>query len=285
MRGQGRRRVPVWLFVFVLIVMAGMGLLGFAYRSATADPVRRETAIALPNWPAGQAPLRIALLSDIHVAGPDMPPERLRRIVAQVNAARPELVLIAGDFTSDKRVATRLYTTAEAVAPLAGLRAPLGVYAVPGNHDHWRDIMALRRALPQVGVHLLENEAAQVGPFALLGLDDEFSGHSDVPRTLASARGKSGPRVVLTHSPDAAVAMTGRADLVLAGHTHCGQIALPFIGRLATMSRYGERFACGRVEGDRATAPTVIVGAGLGTSLLSLRLGEPPDWWLITVRG
>lgn len=273
--------MPAWLIVFLLTVTTGAALLGFAYWSATADPVRRETAIALPNWPAGQAPLRVALLSDIHVAGPDMPPARLRRIVAQVNAARPDLVLIAGDFTSDKRVATRLYTTAEAVAPLAGLRAPLGVYAVPGNHDHWRDIRALRHALPQVGVRLLENEAVRVGPLALLGLDDEFSGHSDVARTEASARGMSGPRVVLTHSPDAAVALAGRAALVLAGHTHCGQVSPPIVGRLATMSRYGERFACGRVDG----APTVIVGAGLGTSLLPLRLGEPPDWWLITLHG
>lgn len=242
--------------------------------------------MALPGWPAGAPPVRVALLSDLHVAGPDMPPDRLRRIVAQVNAARPDLVLIAGDFTSDKRVATRRYAVADAVVPLAALRAPLGVVAVPGNHDHWRGIAAFERGLPRVGVRLLRNDAVRAGPLSVVGVDDAFSGHADVARALAAAdrldgRGRPAPRLGLTHSPDIAPSLAGRLPLLLAGHTHCGQISLPLIGRFATMSRHGDRYACGRVPG----APTVIVGAGLGTSLLPLRLGEPPDWWLVTLRG
>lgn len=208
--------MPVWLGAFLLIVVASVAVLAFGYRTATLTPIQRETVVTLPNWPVGHPPLRLALLSDIHVAGPDMPPERQERIVDQVNAARPALVLIAGDFTSDKSVASRRYSTAQAVAPLAALRAPLGTWAVPGNHDHWRNLEALHRALPTVGVRLLQNEAARVGPVVLLGLDDDFSGHADVGRTLASANGMVGPHVVLTHGPDPAPSLAGRANLVLA---------------------------------------------------------------------
>lgn len=239
----------------------------------------RTTRVAMSSWPQGTPPLRVALLSDLHVAGPDMPPDRLADIVERVNAAFPDVVLIAGDFVSDKRVATRTYTVDQAVAPLNRLRPPLGVWAVPGNHDHWRGIAAFERALPMVGVHLLRNRATEVGPLVLLGLDDEFTGHADWPVTRASAGSLSGPRIMLSHTPDPAAALRGQVDLVLAGHTHCGQAALPLIGRPATMSRYGDRFACGRVE----TGPTVIVGAGLGTSLLPIRWDEPPDWWLVTL--
>ena len=218
-------------------------------------------------------------MSDIHVAGPDMPPQRLARIIAQVNTARPDLVLIAGDLVSDKRLATQHYSTKQAVAPLAGLRARLGVFAVPGNHDHWRGIEGFERSLPAVGVTLLRNQAVQAGPVALVGVDDEFTDYDDPARAFASAARLSGPRVVLTHSPDVAPRLPGRAAVVLAGHTHCGQMSLPLVGRLATASRYGERYACGLASGR----PPVVVGAGLGTSVLPLRLNEPPDWWLVTL--
>ena len=113
--------------LYACLVAFGLLLTGWAYWTAIADPVVREAEVALPGWPAGAAPVRAVLISDLHVAGPDMPPARLARIVAQVNALRPDLVLIAGDFISDKRASTRHYSQAEAAAPLAGLRARLGI--------------------------------------------------------------------------------------------------------------------------------------------------------------
>src|SRR3546814_8716794 len=93
-----------------------------------------------------------------------MPPQRLARIVADLNRLRPDLVLVAGDLVSEKRVATHIYTAAEAVAPLAGLRAPLGVVVAPGNHDHWFAPDALRRALDLQGLRVLHHEAVRLGP-------------------------------------------------------------------------------------------------------------------------
>jgi predicted MPP superfamily phosphohydrolase len=263
---------------FALVVALGLALTGWAYWTAIADPVVREAELALPGWPAGAPPIRAVLISDLHVAGPDMPPERLARIVAQVNALRPDLVLIAGDFVSDKRIATRHYPQAEAAAPLAGLRARLGVVAVLGNHDHWRDTAGARAALAAAHVRLLDNDAVQMGPLAVGGLDDAFTRRDDLGRTLAAMRALPGARILLSHSPDPFPRLPGDVTLMLAGHTHCGQIRLPFLGAISTMSDYGQRYACGLV---RENGHTLIVTAGLGTSGLPLRLGAVPDLWLL----
>src|SRR3546814_18363569 len=122
------------------------------------DPIVRKASVEVAAWPAGQPPLTILLLSDTHVAGPDMPPQRLARIVADLNRLRPDLVLVAGDLVSEKRVATNIFTAAEAVAPLAGLRAPLGVVVRPGHQDPWFAPGALRPALDTPGLRLLTKQ-------------------------------------------------------------------------------------------------------------------------------
>ncbi|AHE56328.1 hypothetical protein NX02_23570 [Sphingomonas sanxanigenens DSM 19645 = NX02] len=262
-----------------LPILIALGTIGWGYAEAVRTPVVRHGMIALPRWPVGAPPLKVALLSDIHVAGPDMSPARLARIVAQVNGERPDLVLIAGDLVSDKRGATRRYGVAESVAPLRGLRARLGVVAVLGNHDHWRDTQAFHRALRGIGITVLANDAARRGPITIAGIDDHYSHHADVGATMRAVRALGGPVIALSHSPDVAPALPAAVPL-FAGHTHCGQIRLPLVGRPATMSRYGERYACGLIrEGER----TVLVGAGLGTSVVPLRIGVPPDFWVVTV--
>ncbi len=262
----------------LLLVAFGLALLGWCYWSAIADPVVREADIALPGWPAGAPPVRALLMSDLHVAGPDMPPERVARIVNEANALRPDIVLIAGDFLSEKSLSTRLYSADEAVAPLANLRARLGIFAVLGNHDHWIDADGVSRALARAHIRLLDNQAFEAGPLAIGGLDDPFTNHHDLPATLAAMRRLPGARLLLSHSPDHFAILPRDVGLMLAGHTHCGQIRLPFLGALRTMSAYGQRYACGLI---RENGQTLIVTAGLGTSFAPLRLGAVPDMWLI----
>lgn len=266
--------------LFLILLLAGAALAAFAYWTAVSAPVIRTARVAVAGWPEGAPPLRLLLMSDIHVGGPDMPPERVRRIVEQVNALAPDVVLIAGDFVTDKRLATRHYSHDEAVAPLAGLRPRLATIAVLGNHDHWRDPAAAHRALRSAGIRVLDNQAAQVGPLAVGGLDDAFTGRDDLPATLAALRRLKGPKLILSHSPDPFAEPAPDVALMLAGHTHCGQISLPLIGPLSTMSKYGKRYACGLVrEGNR----TLVVTAGLGTSGIPLRLGAVPDMWLVEI--
>jgi hypothetical protein len=266
---------------FLLILAALLILLlGWCYWSAVAEPAVRRASVALPGFPAGQPPVKVALIADLHVQGPDMPPERLARIVAQVNAEQPDLVLIAGDFVGDRSLSTRHYNSAESVAPLAGLRSRLGTFAVLGNHDYWRNGPEVRAALTRIGVRVLANQAVQAGPLALGGLDDQRTGHNRDSQTYQAMRALPGARVLLSHSPDPFATLPPDIGLMLAGHTHCGQIRLPLWGPLTTDSAYGERYACGFLEQD---GRRLIVTAGLGASILPLRLMAPPDFWIVTI--
>lgn len=266
----------------LLLILAGLGgaLVLFCYWTAVQDPVVRHVRVAVREWPAGARPLRALLMSDIHVGGPDMPPRRLERIVAGINALEPDIVLIAGDFVTDKRLVTRHYSHDEAIAPLAALRPRLATLAVMGNHDHWRDGEAAHRALARAGIRVLDNQAVQVGLVAVGGLDDDFTGRADLPATLAALGRLRGPKLILSHSPDPFPALPDDVSVMAAGHTHCGQVAPPLIGPLSTMSDYGRRYVCGVI---REGGKTLVVTAGLGTSGIPLRLGAVPDLWLIEI--
>jgi hypothetical protein len=272
----------MWVRLSLLLFLLGAAVLAWGYAGATAEPTIRRADLALADWPAGAPPIKVLLISDIHVAGPDMPPERLARIVETIGPLRPDLILISGDFVSDKRSATRFYAFADAVSPLRGLKPRLGVFAVLGNHDYWRDAGEARLALGKAGVRVLDNEAVQVGPIALGGIGDAYSNHARLAETVAAMRRLDGAKILLSHTPDPFPDLPADVGLMLAGHTHCGQIRLPLIGAISTMSKYGERYACGIV---RERGKTLVVAAGLGTSILPLRIGAPPDMWLVEVGG
>jgi hypothetical protein len=197
-----------------------------------------------------------------------------------VNRLGPDIVVLTGDFISNKRPATRHYSLAEAIRPLAALRASSGVVAVLGNHDHWENATIARRELRRAGVIPLDNDALRLGPITLGGVDDDFTHHANVAATVSRMKPLGGVPVLLSHSPDVFPAAPDWIDLVLAGHTHCGQIVLPWLGPIATASRYGRRYVCGLIrDGHRA----LVVTAGIGTSVLPLRLGARPDLWVIDI--
>lgn len=264
-----------------LLALLGLALVARGYWNASRDPVVRKATVEVADWSAGQKPLTVLLISDTHVAAPDMKPERLTHIVDQLNRLKPDLVLIAGDLVSEKRTATHIYSAAEVVAPLSGLKASLGIVVVPGNHDHWFKPDALRAELEKNGLRVLQNEAVKRGPLIIGGVDDDYSHHDDVPKTLA-AMDQLGPGVpvIVSHSPDIVPDIARPVAAIFAGHTHCGQIRFPLIGALSYVSRYGDRFACGDIrDGEQR----VFVGAGVGTSVLPLRFNTPPDVWLVTL--
>jgi len=268
------------LALLALVVVIALGVK--AWHDTMRRPVVERLVVESQALPAGAPPVTIALLADIHVAGPDMPPSRLADIVAQVNALQPDLVAIAGDLVSEKRTATHVYTAAEVIAPLGKLPAQLGVVVVPGNHDHWFDWEGLARELaryPQMTV--LRNQAVQRGRVVIGGVDDDFTDKAELPATMAAMQRLAGARILLSHSPDIFPQVPVDVDLVLAGHTHCGQIAWPWGGAPATMSDYGNRYACGIT---RQHGKTLVTSAGLGTSLLPVRLFTQPEIWLIEIR-
>jgi len=270
----------VIFYAVAATLVTGLSFLGYSYAEARSDPVVRETRVALPDWPRQAAPVRLVLVSDLHIGSPAMDATRLTSIVGQINALHPDLVLLAGDYIYNHRPHSAARIGAAMVAPLAQLHAPLGTIAVLGNHDWMTGADAVRSQLAEANIRVLENSAIQLGPLALGGIGDQRTGHADVATTLAAMHMLPGAPVLLTHSPDIAPELPIDMPLLLAGHTHCGQIVLPLYGPLASVTRFGERYRCGlRREGMR----TVIVTAGLGASGAPLRFGAPPDLWLITL--
>jgi predicted MPP superfamily phosphohydrolase len=263
-----------WL---ALIPVVGLAFLAWGYANIVADPVMRRADIAVPGL---ARPVRVALIGDVHVQGPDMPPARVARLVAQVNAQKPDLVLLAGDFVGDRRLSTREYRDAEIAAPLGGLRAPMGVFAVLGNHDHWRDGLSMARALEAAGIRTLDNWAERIGPLTLVGIGDIHTRNADPVLADRAAGVLPGPYLAFTHSPDVVPRLPPRFGVLFAAHTHCGQIVLPLLGPVASASHYGERYRCGVI---REGARTIVVTSGWGASVLPLRYGAPPDWWMVTL--
>lgn len=268
------------LIVLALLVAAALALAGYAYLEAKRDPVVREASISLPDWPEGAAPMRVVLISDIHIGTAAMGPERLTRIVAQINALKPDLVLIAGDFIFGHGDGSAARIGPPMVGPLSALKPRLGTIAALGNHDHWTGAADVKALLTRAGVTVIANSAVQRGPLVIGVADDDFSRHLDLPATLAAMQPLTGAQIMLTHSPDIAPKLPASVSLLLAGHTHCGQVVLPFYGPISDVSRYGTRYRCGvRREPGR----TVVTTAGLGTSGGPFRLGAPPDLWLLTL--
>ncbi|HEY5413169.1 MAG TPA: metallophosphoesterase [Caulobacteraceae bacterium] len=285
----GSRFSPARRALAALCILTGLlvSLVAWGVLNARAQPLIRLQALRLADWPVGDRPVRVALLADIHLGNVVMDEARLKAVVAQVNAARPDLVMIAGDFLVGHDAVGAGDRAAKLTGPLLGLEAPLGTVAVLGNHDNWTSANAVRSALMAARITVLENEAVQRGPLAIAGIGDAFSGHHRADQALVAARRLRGSLVVLTHSPDLAPKLPADVPLVLAGHTHCGQIVLPWIGALPARSPlqgwkrlYNPRYRCGLVRDGRRV---VIVTAGVGSGTLPLRFGAPPDFWLVTL--
>lgn len=260
----------------------------------------RRWQVRPSGWTAG--PLRIAVVADLHVCEPWLPLARLRRIVARTNALGADLVVMLGDLQGSPRLATASVPVEAIAAALGRLRAPLGVYAVLGNHDWWNDRPAQTRKggpsqvaaqLAAAGLSVLQNRALRLtapggGGFWLAGLDDQlafpqggerFVGLDDLDGTLAQVADDGAPAILLAHEPDIFPRVPDRVALTLSGHTHGGQIRL-FGWSPMVPSAYGNRYAYGPVrEGSR----DLVVSGGLGVSILPVRIGVVPEITLVEI--
>lgn len=257
--------------------------------------VRHE--VAHPDWALPD--LSIAVVSDLHVCRPWTPLSRAAKIVEAVNTLGADLVLLPGDFLMDRNLPGRFVQAAPIIEVLTRLSAPLGVAAVLGNHDWW-DCRLSRRtgfarnsvaeALEGSGIHHLANRAMAIphgeGRFWLVGIDSQGarkhlrqSGFHDPDKAFADVPAGA-PAILMAHEPDYFAEGDSRAFLQISGHTHGGQANL-FGWRPMTPSAYGSRYAWGHFrEGGRH----LIVSGGIGYSGLPLRLFQPPEIVVVTVR-
>ena len=259
----------------------------YALREARTCVVER-VELSPRLLPAAFDGLKIAFLADTH-HGPFVPVSYLEEVVRMTNALEPDVVALGGDYVQRRRPlypqGSQRHLIAPGIAALAGLRAPLGRFAVLGNHDHKVSAMLTRRALAENGFIELTNAGVFLerggARLFLCGVDDLRTGKPNLRRALRQC-GADDASILLSHNPDFVERLRDpRVDLVLSGHTHGGQVAFPLVGAPLTASRYGQKYRAGLVQGPTAR---VYVSRGIGTIGLPIRWGAPPEITLITLR-
>ncbi|QDU91222.1 putative metallophosphoesterase [Pirellulimonas nuda] len=247
-----------------LASLPGNGLLQVAVEKNT---------LPCPRLPEPLDGLKIAMLSDLHMSG-RLGVEYFRAVVDRVNAWSPDLVALCGDLVERPQCMPWIDST------IARLEATHGVYGILGNHDEKVDVAELRQRLATAGVRDVssQTQTLMIDGAGLLIAGNEapwFAGPGDVPAIDPETF-----RLALLHTPDQwPWAIAEQFDLALAGHTHGGQVCLPWMGAIACPSRHGTRYASGLF---RRGPTTLYVGRGTG-SLAPLRYFCPPEVTLLTL--
>lgn len=224
--------------------------------------------------------LKVVFVGDLHVK-PNQK-KNIVRVVEEINAQNPDIILTAGDFVSGhfERESMPIEDIAQ---ELSKLKSKYGIYAVLGNHDWWQGGEKIQKALEKDGIVVLANENKVLNingeKLYIAGVEDITTRNIDLVKAL---KGTSSPTILLTHSPDVFpfitrkedFTVTKNVDLTLAGHTHGGQVVIPFIGPLHTNSDFGNRYVRGLIKEN---GKTMFVTKGIGTSILPVRFNCVPE--------
>ena len=263
-----------------------VGRKGWLERFAVAQPhAVRRLDLTIAGWPKAARPLRIAFLSDFHAGSHTDDVTRIAAIVDEAASFKPDLALYGGDFVNMQMFGGGRLAPATIAAILARLEAPLGRVAVLGNHDYVHGVDDIRDALVRHGTAVLDDEHRTLRhdghAIDLIGLPDARRLRPDGLALLAGLSPER-PTIVLAHDPFWFAHMPAGPHLMLAGHTHGGQVRFPLVGALTNASRAPLRWSYGHVEeGGRH----LYVSGGLGTSGIPLRINMPPEYAILDVVG
>lgn len=261
-----------------LFALGGLGAMG-AYPFAEACWLKLTTlTVTLPNLPKPFVGLRVAVLSDIH-HGPLTSKKFIRKVVDATQALGADVIVLVGDFVH----ADRIYIE-PCFDVLAPLKAPMGVHAVLGNHDHWEGEGVTRDAIAHAGFsdltntgHWIEKDGARL---RIGGVGDLWEDEQDLAKALADVRDDE-TSLILSHNPDfAEIVDDPRVGLVLSGHTHGGQVYIPGYGAPLVPSAHDQKYRYGLVQ---APMTQVFVSSGIGTIYPPVRLACRPEIVLITL--
>lgn len=291
---------------FIPYILAGIALsllaLAYGYFIEPHRLVVNETELKIAGLDPAFDGLRIVAVADIHAGSHGVDAARMREVVDEINAQNADVVVMLGDFVSQlndgKPIRERpLKMPVESLTEgLAGIRAKYGVYAVLGNHDGWYDNTSVAEALRLAGILVLENEVAFIErggrKLRLFGMRDHLhmgtwaTFDQDMRRAVASYE-RNGDIIVLQHSPDVFPVINAFKTfgddfkLMIAGHTHGGQVRFPVLGTPIVPSAFGQKYAAGHV---RENGKDLFVTTGIGTSLLPFRFLVPPEIAVLTLR-
>lgn len=270
-----RRQFIRTAFLASLALLAGPRIL------AGLQPciVNRRT-IPLKGLSAEFDGIRVALLSDFH-HGKLVTAKRIRNAVGLATSLSPDLIALTGDYVHRGRE-----WVPGCFRELAGLKAPLGVFGVLGNHDHYlRSSESVRSAMRTAGVIDLTNTNRTIrrgnGTLHLCGVGDLWQEKQHLRRALEGCM-HAESALLLSHNPDYVERIRDeRVGLVLSGHTHGGQCVFPLIGAPILPSRFGQKYASGLCQGPTAR---VFVTRGVGHSFPPFRINCPAEIALLTLR-
>lgn len=222
--------------------------------------------------------IKIAFAADFHVAKTHH--KRLYKIINAINAEKPDLVILGGDYIYGHKKSSSLPIEQIATA-FTHLKSPQGTYAVLGNHDHYYGKKEIVSALKNAGITVLDNQNHHLNiknkELTLAGVADYSE---DKPDLIKAFKNATAPTIFISHSPDI-FPLSPKTALTLAAHTHGGQIRLPVFGALLVPSEYKKRYDTGFI---RENTKDMIVTQGLGTSLLPIRLNCPPEVVIISFK-
>lgn len=291
-------------FVYGIAILAALffACLAYAYFIEPSRLVVNHSTIKIKDWDDAFDGFKIVMIGDIHGGSNNVTEEKLREVVAKTNEENADIVVMLGDYVTQRRE-DKPISDRELVMPmatiadnLAGLKAKHGVFAVLGNHDGWYNDEIVAREFTRVGYKVLQSEVAVIGKdnkrLRIFGLKDHMKftkrwDHTAADlRQIASASG-DGNLIVLEHSPDIIAATTGELSispdlkLILAAHTHGGQVWFPILGTPVVPSSYGQKYSYGHVKENGVD---MFVTSGIGTSVLPIRFMMPPEIAVLTIR-
>lgn len=276
-----KKRVRVILASIPLLIA---GLIMWAFFIEPNRLVVHSETIQIDNWSKELSGLRIAVISDIHTGGPFIDEGKLREIVARTNQLHPDLIVLLGDYMTGNSWHGHRVEPEVTATLLKNLRAPLGVYSVLGNHDWWYNGERVRGAFEANGIAVLENEVREIKwrnlSFWLVGLADYWTRAQHVSETITKVPANSSV-IALTHNPDIFPNVPRSVPLLLAGHTHGGQVNIPFIGTPIVPSDYGAKYTAGHVFEN---GHHLFVTTGIGTSIVPVRFRVPPEIVILTIK-